>query len=99
MSDTTTIISKRFKIRYNPEINLGHVLMIVSFIIPALIYGVAFAADFRIMKSDVEQLKKQASQLIENQNMALRSYEVVATRLADHIEAEKMRRNSAPRNQ
>lgn len=88
MSDTTTTV-KTARIKFNWEINLGHLLMIVSFVIPALIYGVGFAADFKTVKNDVARHESTINKLVDNQNIALRSFEVVTVRLADHLDQHR----------
>ncbi len=77
-----------FKPKFDATINLGHVLVAFSFLCPAIVYGIRFATDFKLVKLEVSQ----HSRAIEAMNITLaasvQNQAVVTRLLEDHLRAK-----------
>lgn len=82
--------------RFDNVINWGHILMAVSFMIPAFIFGVGFAGDFKVIKREVERhdrliqkLQENQEKIIETQRIATQTQALGIQRFVDHLDTHK----------
>lgn len=79
---------------FNPEINWGHLLMAVSFLVPAVLYGFSVAADMKVVKRELERHENIIVKLSELQTLGMQNQAVLVQRFSDHLETTRERTRS-----
>ena len=70
---------------FNPEINWGHLTVVGSIIVSAIVYFAAFSTDFRVMKNDVARHDKMIEKILDIQNQETINSSKLNQLLEDHI--------------
>ena len=74
------------KPKFDSTITLGHILMFLGFVIPAVTYGVGFASRVSAMEKDVARHENLLNKINETQVTALQTQALLGQRLADHLD-------------
>ena len=77
---------------FDPTVNLGHVLILVGLLAPAIVFGFGFASDFRETKREVQRqreditdLKHITAMIVESKGDIAKTLEGVRVMLGMHL--------------
>lgn len=76
-------------LKFDWTINLGHVIVALSFIVPAAVYGVKFSSDFQITRQTVKDDHIILNKVVDTQNVQAQNIAAISKMLDYHLGESK----------